>query len=231
VTDPDFLPWLDRHTSRREPLSLENLVAESGGGEHCAVAVVDLLEGFCRTGPLASERILGIVDPIVELLKQTHRLGVSRYLFPCDSHSEDSPEFQVFPPHCVEGTEEAELVREIKDLEFSSLFQKIEKRSISSLVGTELPQILQDEGVRTIICTGDCTDLCLYHLAVGLRYWANAHHLPWKIVVPQNLVATYDLPTAKATELGVLPHPADLLDKIFFYHLELNGVRVVSELV
>ena len=28
MTDPDFLPWLDRHTSRREPLSLENLVAE-----------------------------------------------------------------------------------------------------------------------------------------------------------------------------------------------------------
>ena len=231
MTDPDFLPWLDRHASQREALSLEELIAGSGGGEHCAVAVVDLLEGFCRTGPLASDRILGIVDPIVGLLRRTHRLGVSRYLFPCDSHAEDSPEFKYFPPHCVEGTEEAELVRELKELEFSSLFQKIEKRSISSLVGTELPQSLQDAAVRTIICTGDCTDLCLYHLAVGLRYWANAHHLQWEIIVPQNLVATYDLPTAKATELGVLPHPADLLDKIFFYHLELNGVRVVSELV
>ena len=210
-------------------MSRSALLGESGGAEHCAVAVVDLLEGFCRKGPLASDRILGIVDPITSFLREAHQAGVTRFLFPCDSHAADSPEFETFPPHCVIGTEEAELVHELKELEFTHLFEKIEKQSISSLIATELPRQLQQQGVRTIICTGDCTDLCLYHLAVGLRYWANAHHLTWNIVVPQNLVATYDLPTATATELGLLPHPADFLDKVFFYHLELNGVRVISK--
>lgn len=192
------------------------------------MVVVDLVEGFCRQGPLASPLIEALIEPIGEFLKQAHRLGVSRFYFPSDAHSPDSSEFLAFPPHCIEGSEESRLVRELRELEFSHLFERMDKKSVSSLIGTSLVERLKTEELKTIICLGDCTDLCLYHLAVGLRFLANNDNLGWQVVVPQNLVATYDLPLEVAQGIGALPHPAGLMSKIFLYHLELNGVRVIS---
>jgi hypothetical protein len=54
--------------------------------------------------------------------------------------------------------------------------------------------------------------------------------LRWDIVVPADLVATYDVPVVTALELGIMPHPGDLLHHFFLYHMELNGIQVVSSL-
>jgi nicotinamidase-related amidase len=231
VIDTQFLPWLERRSCERKPQSLDELLKQSGGPEHCALVVVDLLEGFCREGPLASDPVKELIEPIRSLLVTAHRAGVSKFYFPSDCHSADSPEFDSFPPHCLEGTKQSEIVSELTALEFSESFVRVNKGSISSLIGTDLPQQLSVQGVRTIICVGDCTDLCLYHLAVGLRFWANAHGDVWRIVVPQDLVATYDMSVATALEVGALPHPADFLSDVFLYHMELNGVEVVSSLL
>jgi nicotinamidase-related amidase len=206
------------------------LLEDSGGAEKCAVLVVDMLEGFCREGPLASPLVQCLIEPVREFLVKCQAAGVPHFFFPCDSHSPDSPEFQSFPPHCIEGTRQAEIVNELTELEFSDSFVRLPKGSISSVIGTDLSARLQALGVTTLICVGDCTDLCLYHMACGLRFWANTRGLDWRIVVPQDLVATYDLSVAQAAELEAMPHPADLLSDIFLYHLELNGVEVVSTL-
>jgi hypothetical protein len=49
--------------------------------------------------------------------------------------------------------------------------------------------------------------------------------------VPENCVDTYDLPVEAARELGVAPHDGDLLHKVFLYHMALNAVEVVKEIV
>ena len=230
MSDPDFLPWLERHAAERPSLSLDSILGQSGGASGCAVVCVDLLEGFCREGPLSSERVGALIEPTCAFLKSAHAAGVSKFFFPSDCHPMDSPEFQSFPPHCVKGTSEAELVKELTALRFASEFVRVDKGSVSSLVGTDLAERISQQDVRTIVCIGDCTDLCLYHLAVGLRFWANAHGVSWRILVPQDLVATYDLPTRAALELGILPHPAGFLSDVFLYHLELNGVEVLSSI-
>lgn len=217
-----FLDWLVERKEQRPFYSLNSL------SEETAVVVVDLLEGFCRDGALASPAVGSLVPGTLEFLTQAHAQGVRHFLFPSDSHAPDSLEFQAFPPHCLTGSKESQLVSELLELEFSHLFERIDKASVSSLVGTNLVQALKERELRTIVCTGDCTDLCLYHLAVGLRFEATSQDLPWQIVVPQNLVATYDLPLAVAQGLGVLPHPGDLMGDLFLYHLELNGVAVVA---
>ena len=226
AAEESFLKWLSER--RRPECSLQDLLLEAGGPEKCAVLVVDLLEGFCRQGPLASPLVEALIDPICRFLRQAHLLGVTRFYFPSDSHDPDSSEFLAFPPHCLEGSEESRLVRELRELEFSHLFERIDKNSVSSLIGTSLVDRLKKDELKTVICVGDCTDLCLYHLAVGLRFVANNDNLDWQVVVPQNLVATYDLPVETAEEIGALPHPAAFMGKMFLYHLELNGVRVVG---
>ncbi|MBI3924062.1 MAG: cysteine hydrolase [Armatimonadetes bacterium] len=227
-----FLVYLKELETGWQELDLSRLVEEAGGPPNVCVLGVDLIEGFCRQGVLASERVHGIVRPVVRMLKRCHELGVRDYIFPCDRHPADSPEFKAFPPHCVEGTGEAELVREIRELPFAGSFKVWPKRSISSLLGTGLEPFLRERPhFRRLIAIGDCTDLCLYQLAVGLRLLANVHELGWEVVVPASAAQTYDLSVETAARSGAMPHDGDLMHLVFLYHMQLNGVHVVSDLV
>jgi nicotinamidase-related amidase len=230
MKDAQFWNWLETHTAQRPSLSLDEMVVSAGGPKRCAVVAVDLLEGFCRTGPLHSPRIDALIEPSVHFLSSCHRAGIRDFLFPCDSHQKDSPEFRAFPPHCLSGTGESEIVSDLIALPFANLFERFDKRSVSSLIETNLATRLQGDQFQKIVCIGDCTDLCLYHLAAGLRFMANSGGLSWDIIVPANLVATYDVPLETAQQLGILPHPGDLLHDLFLYHLELNGINVVASL-
>ncbi len=227
-----FLEYLEELRSTWTDLSWKTLLEESGGPEGVAVLGVDLVEGFCRQGALSSPRVAAIVAPAVGLLSRAHQAGVRHFLFPCDRHPARSPEFDAFPPHCLEGTPEAELVAEIRNLPFAEAFQVVPKQSLSSFVETDLRErLLARPELRTLVVLGDVTDLCLYQLAMTCRLLANARSLPWQVVVPARAVATYDLDVPTARSLGVLPHDGDLLHLLFLYHLQLNGVRIVQDLV
>jgi nicotinamidase-related amidase len=81
--------------------------------------------------------------------------------------------------------------------------------------------------VDTFIVVGDCTDICVYQLAMHLLTWANARDLEWRVIVPEDCVQTYDLPLETANQVGAKPHPGDLLHQVFLYHMALNGIEIV----
>lgn len=209
-------------------VGLNKLLEDAGGPEGIAVFCVDVIRGFCTEGPLASERVRQIVAPIRELFVAAHESGVRRFYLPQDSHPEQSLEFADFGRHCVSGTSEAQTVLELAELPFAHLFVTIEKRSIASHIGTDLENRLQRDGTpRVCLAVGDCTDLCLYQLAVYLKLRANAFNHPCRVLVPENCVQTYDLPVAVAEKIGAKPHDGDFLHLVFLYHLWLNGIEIV----
>lgn len=226
-----FLTYLKELEASWPVVPFEDLVAQAGGPENVAVLGVDLLKGFCCEGALASPRVAAIVPHAVRMLTRAHELGVKHFLLPSDEHPLDSPEFASFPPHCVAGTEEAEIVDEITSLPFAHLFRKLPKRSVNSFVETEVDDYLRRHpNLRVIVAMGDVTDICLHTMALHLKTVANAQHLPWTVVVPVSGVQTYDLPVEAARQVGAMPHDGDLLHLVFLYHLQLNGVRVVADL-
>jgi len=86
--------------------------------------------------------------------------------------------------------------------------------------------------LRTAIVAGNCTDLCVYQLAMHLRLRHNARNVPdVAVIVPADAVDTYDLPVETATEIGAFPHPGDFFHQVFLYHMALNGIQVVRALV
>lgn len=226
-----FLRYLEELAGSWPVVDLASVVEEAGGPRHVACLTVDMIKGFCCEGPLASPRIQAVTPAVARILTRAHELGVRDFLFPQDSHPPDSPEFRSFPVHCVAGTSQAEMVPELASLPFSEHFVVHPKRSIDSHHGTGLHDHLLERRPTRLIAMGDCSDLCLYQLALGLRLWANVEHQGWEVLVPASAVQTYDMSVEQARALGAMPHDGDLLHLVFLYHLQLNGVRVVKDLV
>lgn len=225
-----FLTWLaDWHAGLPKP-DLESIVSDP---EHTAFLSVDVINGFCHVGPLASPRVKRIIEPIVRLMSAAHAIGVRHFVVTQDTHEEDAVEFATYPPHCVRGSEESETVPEFKALPFWDRVLVMSKNSISSAHNTELDAWLDAHpDLNTFIVVGDCTDLCTHQLAMHLRLRANAlQQRGVRVIVPEDCVDTFDTPIDMAKQIGALPHDAELLHRIFLYNMAQNGVDVVKRIV
>jgi nicotinamidase-related amidase len=225
-----FLAWLGNWVSDLWSVRFAKAVPDP---ERTAVLCVDLSVGFAYQGALSSPRVAGIVSPTVRLFERAYQAGVRHFVLPQDCHTDDTPEFGSFAPHCQCGSKEAETVPELLALEFSRQFQVMPKNSINSAINTKLDAWLNahHQEVDTFIVVGDCTDLCIYQLAMYVRTRANARGYRQRVIVPADCVQTYDLPVDIAENLGIMPHDGDLMHAIFLYHMALNGIEVVGSLV
>ncbi len=225
VQSEGFLRWLEAWMAALPTLSLAEI-----DPRRTALISVDLVRGFCTVGPLASPRVQGIVPSVVQLFRALHARGVRHFLLTQDTHREEAPEFAAFPPHCLAGSEESQTIPELLALPFSDTFVVFEKNSLSSTLNTGLTDWLSTHpDVDTFFVVGDCTDLCVYAAAMGLRLRANAFNIPGvRVIVPADCVQTYDLPVTVAEEIGAMPHDGDLLHAIFLYAMALNGIEVVA---
>jgi nicotinamidase-related amidase len=227
-----FLDWLVNWYNGRPAERLVETLERAGGADRVAILAVDVTKGFCSTGPLSSARVGGIVQPIVRLFELAHGMGVRHFVLSQDTHSEDAVEFGSYPPHCVRGTDESATVAELDELPFRDQFLILEKNSIASHLGTNLDAWLDGHPeVTTFLVVGDCTDLCVYQLAMHLRLRANAlNRRDVRVILPVDGVDTFDTPVEVAQEIGAMPHHGDLLQLVFLYSMAQNGVEIVAEM-
>jgi nicotinamidase-related amidase len=226
-----FLGWAVDWYNSRPTMDLARIIEEAGSPDRVAIMAVDVTIGFCAEGALASERVAGIVGPIVQLFERAHELGVRHFVLPQDTHSEDAVEFGSFPPHCVAGTPEAETMPELLGLPFSDLFTIIEKDSVSVAIGTGKENWLAAHPeVTTFLVVGDCTDFCTYQLAMHLRLRANAFKMrDARVILPIDGVDTFHIPVEVAEELCIMPHDGDLFHLLFLFNMAQNGIEVVAK--
>jgi nicotinamidase-related amidase len=223
-----FLAYLDGWLAQLPAPPAADVISKP---ENTAIVSVDVINGFCYEGPLASPRVAGIVEPITRLFELAWQQGVRSFVLPQDTHEAEAMEFAQWPAHCVRGTREAETVEAFTRLPFFSEMTVLEKNSIHSGINTGLNAWVEDHPqIDTFIVVGDCTDLCVYQLAMHLRLDANARQLQRRVILPVDCVQTYHLPVETAQSLGIMPHPGDLLHAVFLYHMALNGVEVVRSI-
>jgi nicotinamidase-related amidase len=223
-----FLAFVDQWMAGLRPLALDQLAAAPG---QTALVSVDVINGFCHKGPLASPRVEAIIAPIVALMRRSWDSGIHHQLLIQDTHEPSAVEFAAYPPHCLRGSEESEAVPEIKALPFFEHMTVFPKNSIHSALNTGLPDwMAAHPHVECYIVVGDCTDLCTYQLAMHLRLEANSRQLNRRVVVPADCVDTYDFPIEAAAQSGGFPHDARLFHQVFLYSMALNGIEVVARL-
>lgn len=228
-TSRAFLDYLEEWYRNLPAPTLANIVDDVP--ERVALISVDMINGFCKEGPLAGPRVGALTTPVADLFQRAYTLGGRAFVLTQDTHSPDTPEFQAYPPHCIAGTPESQTVVELQELPFSDQFTIIEKNSLSSHIGTKLDGWIEEHpALNTFIVVGDCTDLCVYSSAMHLRTQANAYNLHRRIIVPASAVDTFDIPIATAREAGIYAHDGDLHHLFFLHHMAMNGVEVVASL-
>lgn len=192
---------------------LENLKLDSLKPEKTLLLIVDINKGFAKKGALYSPRIEALVKPISELAKVSLNRGIKVKAF-TDYHTEESIELNSYPKHCMENSDEWELVDEL-NLEG---IEVIKKNSTNGFLEEKF--IVDEEEFENIIIVGDCTDICIYQLAISLRAEFNRVNRKGEIFVPKNLVDTFDMKM----------HKAEFLNYVFLNSMMDNGIKVVMDI-
>lgn len=148
-----------------------------------AVLVIDMLRGFMEEQcPLyCGAKARRIIPNIQRLLEKEISQG-SKIFYLCDSHDADDLEFKMFPPHCIAGTAEAEIIPELTKY----TGEIITKKRYSAFYGTDLEQKLKKLKPEKIIVCGVCTDICVCHTVSDTR------NRNYPVEVPTDCVASFD---------------------------------------
>ena len=147
------------------------------------VLVSDMLRGFMEEGyPLyCGEDARRIIPNVQRLLEQEIAKG-STVFFLCDHHAPDDPEFNMFPPHAIEGTAEAEVIPELAKYKG----EVIPKKTYSSFFGTPLEEKLKKLKPKKVIVCGVCTHICVLYAVADVRIRG------YEVEVPVDCVASFD---------------------------------------
>ena len=148
------------------------------------ILVVDMLKGFYSIGNLANPEMADIIPNVKNLLERMIANGWKVY-FLADNHKSDDLEFQMFPPHCVIGTEEVKVVDELK--QFVTYDNYISKTRYSGFYGTDLEEILKRENPENVIVVGVYADICVLYTTADLR------NRDYQVIIPRDCVKALDV--------------------------------------
>lgn len=177
--------------------------------------IVDINNGFAKEGNMYSSRVNNLINPIVNFTKSISKDIKSIIAF-TDYHTDESVELLNYPTHCLKDTIECEIVDELKSIDNIKIVKKNSTNGFFALSNLDF------NNTDNIIIIGDCTDICVYQLAITLKSYFNQNNISKNIIVPMNLVDTYHVDNI---------HPAELLNIVFFNSMIQNGIKVVKEII
>ncbi|KAG9440696.1 hypothetical protein H6P81_020861 [Aristolochia fimbriata] len=204
------------------------------------LVLVDIVNGFCTVGAgnLAptepNKQISLMIEESVKLAKVFSERNWPIFAF-LDTHYPDKPE-SPYPPHCIIGSGEENLVPALEWLEKDPNATCKRKDCINGLIGSinedgsnTFINWVEAKKIQLILVVGICTDICVLDFvstAVSARNHGLVHPLEEVVVYSQGC-ATYDLPVHVArTMKGAVAHPQELMHHIGLYIAKGRGARI-----
>ncbi|EYU39298.1 hypothetical protein ABFS82_11G097300 [Erythranthe guttata] len=227
----------------RNELPLEQETLLLSGSITTGLVLVDIVNGFCTVGsgnlaPQAPDRqISEMVDESAKLAREFCDRNWPIYAL-LDSHHPDIPE-PPYPPHCIAGTDESELVPSLQWLENEPNVTLRRKDCIDGFLGS-----LEKDGsnvfvdwvktneIKVILVVGICTDICVLDFVCSTLSARNRGLISplEEVIVYSRGCATFDLPINIARDIkGSLAHPQDVMHHVGLYMAKGRGAKVVSE--
>ncbi len=197
---------------------LPTLKIEDFDKEDTLLIHVDIVNGFAKFGALSSKYVLDIVDNVAKLNEKTIEYDK---VFILDSHEKDAEEFKTFPPHCVIGTKEDELVDEL--VKYTKGNTVIRKNSTNAIHVKDLVHIIDNNKYYNFIVVGDVTDICVLQFALALKTYKNEKNKESRVVVPYSMIDTFDN--------EALNHNRMLMNIFGIYNMIQGGIEVVADII
>ena len=154
--------------------------------------IVDMVNGFVREGELHDNDIARVIPRQIELIKEAKNNG-KLVIFIKDVHDENASEFDRFDgKHCIRGTNEANLVDELKPFEEDRDVIIIEKNSTSFMEAPKFREIIEQyQDINEFDIVGCCTDICVFNGTMGLANYLDQWNRLHTIRVHEDAIATY----------------------------------------
>ncbi len=178
--------------------------------------VVDMVNGFVEHGALADKSIHRIVPALLERIKLAQKEGEMIVAFR-DCHSENDEEFKSYPPHCLKGSSESELIDELKPFEKSMIL--IDKNTTNGFITPEFQELIKSSYFTDIEICGCCSDICVSDLTYSLAKYLSEHKIDTAIKVDERLIDTFNGQN----------HNADEVNKKCLDDFKQIGVSVLSK--
>jgi len=229
--------------ARELPVALGSVALSSG---RFGLVVVDEVNGFATVGagPLApaaaNAQVTQMVAETDRLARAFLRRGAPVLAF-LDSHDADRPE-PPYPPHCVIGTGQEELVPALAWLDGAAGVTLMRKDCINGFVGgigadgrNKVVDWVNAARLDTVVVVGICTDICVMDFVLTFLSARNHGLMPplRDIVVYEPGCATYDLPAAAVAQLGLPPtaaHPQGPAHHLGLYFMASRGAVLANQL-
>ena len=154
--------------------------------------VVDMVNGFVYNGPLHDIECSKIIPRQKEIIDDYLDNG-DLVVFIKDTHTKDSTEFSRMPIHCLENTDESELVPELKEYVGRDNVITINKNSTSFNEVPEFRELITNlVNLKRVDEIGVCTDICDFNGIMGLANRLNQENRDVSIYVHEDAIATFN---------------------------------------
>ncbi|GKV02330.1 hypothetical protein SLEP1_g14784 [Rubroshorea leprosula] len=223
------------------PLEQETVVFPEEG--LTGLVLVDIINGFCTVGagnlaPREPNRQLSrMINESAKLAKLfcEKKLPVMAFL---DTHQPNKPE-EPYPPHCITGTDESNLVPALQWIENEPNVTIRRKDCYDGYLGSiendgsnVFVDWVKNNQIQALLVVGVCSDICVLDFVCSTLSARNRGFLPplKDVVVYSQACATFDVPLhiARSTK-GALPHPQELMHHVGLYMAKERGARIANE--
>lgn len=202
---------------RQELKNVENLKLDNLQGSETGIIIIDMINGFAKEGALKSDRIESLIPGIESLVRKGKEKGIKMVAF-ADNHTESSLELKSYPPHCMEGSTESDVVSELKEI---GGYELINKNSTNGFMEDKFIVFLnRNSKIKNFIIVGDCSDICILQFTLSLNAYFNNIDREVNIYLPYQLIDTFDLGD----------HYAPLYNTFAFKLMKNAGVKLVKNI-
>lgn len=179
------------------------------------LVVVDMVNGFINFGALADKKINKITPIVKGLIKKAREKNMDIVAFK-DCHSYNDEEFKTYPPHCLRGTRESDLIPELKPYE--KYMFTINKNTTNGFNNIVFKSLIKNIMYRRVYVVGCCTDICVKDFTESYLQHIKQNKLKTKIIIIEDACYTFDNPS----------HNAEEEHKKAINYLKLKGAEIIS---
>lgn len=151
------------------------------------VVMVDMVNGFCKFGALSSVHVEKLIPKMSMFLDECIDKSIPILAYQ-DSHtSNKAVEFDFYPPHCISGSSESEIVDELQRKE---LHVKPKNSTNGFLAFNPLDEF---KNARNFLVIGCVTDICVRDFSTTMSKYLQQNNIKGRVYVIENLVDTYEI--------------------------------------